>query len=635
MRTTAAFLLICSWAAVATAQWPQWRGPTQDGNSVGESLVDKFPEGGPPVLWIRELGQGYSSFAVVNERAYTLTQTLYEQQLICLDAATGETIWTTKIGWPYDGGGLYPGPRSTPAVVGERVFYVTPQGTAGCAQASDGEIVWQVDFQKTYAGTGTEFGYSASPLVIDELVILPVGGPSAGVIALRVADGSLAWKAGKKPASYSTAVPIEWRGEPLVAVLMQNSLCCVHRRTGELWWEVSLSAGYDEHASAPLYREPHLLIARPFKGGATCYELVADEKTGRCKPVEKWDSPQLSNDVASSVLVGETIFGFDLREAQSRLNRPSRGTFRALDWQTGETLWSANEPGQTQLIAAGDKLVGFNDRGEVLLFRASRDNYAELGKAAVFPGEVCWTSPALANGKLLLRTQSRAACIYLGRSPLTKAKAAIGVSDIPKHTRFDPTVLIGAERDYPATKPDADDYWRWGLFGVVAIVAIGGLTMFGEWLLPSRQHSGTWLIFFWSALFVIGATGSRVIHLWRDDYWFTWPLALWAVYQLTIGFSLAGGRAKFQSRERFTSYAVGLMFLALCALYFHLLRWLGLALEWCFLTGFVLTFPLAATCEIIASRAGGYAWARRLAAYLVSFAAYYWASVTFLDWWLS
>lgn len=611
------------------SDWPHWRGPAHDGSARGEQLIEAFPEGGPPVLWLRELGQGYSSFAVVGERAFTMTQTLYEQQLVCLEAATGKTVWTAKVGWPYDGGGLYPGPRSTPAVVGEHVFYCTPQGVAGCARVTDGEIVWQVNFHKDYEGKGTEFGYSCSPLVVDELVILPVGGENSGVIALRAKDGTLAWKAGKKPASYATPIPIEWRSEPLVVAAMQNSLCCIHRRTGELWWEVSLSAGYDEHSAAPLYREPHLLMASPFKGGATCYELVLDEKTGRCKPSLKWESTQLSNDVASSVLVGDTIYGFDLREAQSRLNRPSRGTFRALNWQTGEVLWSTNEPGHAQFIAADGKLIGLNDRGEVRLFRSSPENYEELGKVAIFPGEVCWTTPALSDGRLFLRTQTHAACLYLGRAPLAKETKSLRADEVVMR-RFDPTVLLGAERDYPATKPEARDFRRWYGFGVVCIALAAALAAGANWLgRPIAAH-----LVFWIALFVAGAAGSWLVHRWQPEYFFSWPLALWAGYQLAILFSWSGSRAKFRSRERLISYGVGLAFLAMCGLYFHLLRWLGLALEWTFLAGFMLSFPVAATCEYFANRPGSYEWPRRFVASLLSFTAYFWSSVWFLDWWL-
>jgi hypothetical protein len=95
--------------------WPQWRGPTFDSISLETALADSWPEAGPPVLWSRELGQGYSSFIAVGPHVYTLNQTLYEQAVVCLDAETGKTVWSSRYSWPYEGGGLYPGPRSTPA----------------------------------------------------------------------------------------------------------------------------------------------------------------------------------------------------------------------------------------------------------------------------------------------------------------------------------------------------------------------------------------------------------------------------------------------------------------------------------------------------------------------------------------
>jgi outer membrane protein assembly factor BamB len=649
LMATLLSLVPCSivWAQeskAVTAGWPQWRGPLHDGSMAGEELVDQFPAAGPPVLWVRDLGQGYSGLAVVDRRVYTMTQALYEQQLVCLDGKTGKTLWTTSVGWPYDGGGLYPGPRSTPTVVAGKVYFVTPQGVVGCARAGDGELIWKVDFQAKFKGRGTEFGYSCSPLVIGELVILPVGGESAGVIALSAADGSLKWKAGTQPASYATAVPVDWQGEPLVVVLMQNSLCCVHRRTGEQWWEESLSHGYDEHAAAPLYREPHLLISGPFKSGATMYKLVADERTDRCKPERVWESLQLSNDVASSVLSGDAIYGFDLREAQSRLHRPSRGTFRALDWLTGEVRWSSDEPAHAQLIAADGKLIGFNDKGEVVLFRAVPDSYQELGRVAVFPGEVCWTPPALSEGRLYLRTQSRVACLYLGKKPLESMTPTSVAEQIAARPRLDPTLLLGAERDYPATKPDTLEFRRWYWFGVASILLAalcsGGLNLLLRISTSQGAASGPVMeqrlprIVFWLIVILAGIAGSPVFHRYQQVYLFSWPVALWACYQLALLFSSIGGRAAFRSRERLISYGVGLLFLASCALYFHLCRWLGLAIEWCFLTGFILSAPAGVVADYVASRKLRAQWLCRSAAYLLSFTAYYWSAVWFMDWWL-
>src|SRR5678810_969292 len=92
-------LLVLAGSAVQSAEpdsspaWPQWRGPTFDCISAETGLADSWPEAGPPVLWTREIGKGYSSFIAVGPHVFTQTQTLYEQAVVCLDAETGKTVW--------------------------------------------------------------------------------------------------------------------------------------------------------------------------------------------------------------------------------------------------------------------------------------------------------------------------------------------------------------------------------------------------------------------------------------------------------------------------------------------------------------------------------------------------------------
>jgi len=628
--------------------WPQWRGPTHDGVAAGEELADDFPQSGPPVLWVRELGQGYSGFAVADGRAYTQAQSLYQQSLFCLDVKTGETLWSYNYAWPYDGGGLYPGPRSTPTVQDGRVYICSPQGFAMCVSADEGKPLWSVNFNEQFGGRGTEFGYSASPLVIEGLVILPVGGEQASIVALKAEDGSLAWKAGSRPASYATPLPITWKKEPLVMVLMQNSLACVHRRNGELWWEHPLSSGYDEHAAAPIYRKPNLLISGPFHSGAECFRLEADELTGRCKPVPIWVNNKLSNDTASSVLLENTIYGFDLREAQARLHRPSRGEFRAVDFRTGRVRWSYAEPGHAQVIAADGKLVIFNDRGEVILARADPSKYEELGRVSLFSGEVCWTAPTLANGRLFVRTQTRAACIFLGMLPLEPATTHFSAAAIPHSTRLDSSSLLGAERDFPATVPEAKEFQRWYGWSLAAIVLASLLPaalQYIAWIrrpkpsaievspfVPPRSRTAD--VTFWLIILAAGLVGSPLLNRVQSAYVFTWPLALWATFQLTLLCSFAGSKAPFWSRARGLSYLMGLVFLAVCGLYFHLCRSLGLAIEWTFLIGFGWSFLVAALAAWLPFRRLRWAFVWETIAWLASFSIYYWSSVLFVMLWL-
>ena len=85
--------------------WPHLRGPNYDAISTETGLADVWPEQGPPVLWQRDLGQGYSGFVVMRGRAFTQTQTLAGQFVVCLDAETGVEQWRHRYGWPWQPAG--------------------------------------------------------------------------------------------------------------------------------------------------------------------------------------------------------------------------------------------------------------------------------------------------------------------------------------------------------------------------------------------------------------------------------------------------------------------------------------------------------------------------------------------------
>jgi len=49
----------------------QWRGSNRDGIYPNESLLKKWPDAGPKLLWsVNGLGNGYSSAAVTSDRVY-------------------------------------------------------------------------------------------------------------------------------------------------------------------------------------------------------------------------------------------------------------------------------------------------------------------------------------------------------------------------------------------------------------------------------------------------------------------------------------------------------------------------------------------------------------------------------------
>src|SRR5436305_975377 len=99
-RSQPAFLclLLCAsvslWlASSACADWPHVRGPNYDGVCTEADLAEAWPAGGPPRLWTRSLGPGYSGFVVGEDKLYTQRQSLTGQYLVCLDPDSGNVLW--------------------------------------------------------------------------------------------------------------------------------------------------------------------------------------------------------------------------------------------------------------------------------------------------------------------------------------------------------------------------------------------------------------------------------------------------------------------------------------------------------------------------------------------------------------
>ncbi len=584
--------------------WPHRRGPTYDGHSSETDLADHWPAEGPPLLWSQPCGRGYSGVIVVAGRLFTQTQSLTSQDVECRDAATGELLWRHGYAWPYEPAGMYPGPRATPTWHEGRIYFAGPDGQIGCLDANTGKRIWLVNVNERFDGRGTGFGYSCSPLVEDGKVILPVGGEGASVVALNAENGSTVWASGSEKASYCSALPIDFEGRRCVVAFLQNALALFDLKTGrELALEV-FSSGYDEHAAAPLYREPLLMVASPFRAGAACYRLERQETTGATDGAIKltpvWTNRQFSNDTASSLLVDGQVYGFDLREAQAKAQRPSRGTYKCLDFSMGEVLWETDKVGHATGVAADGKLFLLSDAGELILARANPEHFEPLGRSQIFQDEICWTPPALDCGRLYLRSPSELVCVYVGRperlnvEPTLASRPALGE---PASDWFDLAWFVAGEREYAFDPADLAELSRWFFYcvlGVLIPASLAGVSM--RFLVATRwpqKASGVGWAVFWTTAFLLGIAGTALFNRWFGPFVFTWPVCLFVAHQVALNTIVAVNRSGEPNRGKWRSLAVAAFFLAVCLGYYLACRRLSLATEWTFLIGFLPSWPIA------------------------------------------
>src|SRR5437660_9805396 len=88
-----ATLLILIALAGLAADWPQFLGPSRNGTSVETGLADTWPAKGPPVVWDREVGEGYASPVLASGRCLLFHRVGNEDVLQDLDAVTGKPGW--------------------------------------------------------------------------------------------------------------------------------------------------------------------------------------------------------------------------------------------------------------------------------------------------------------------------------------------------------------------------------------------------------------------------------------------------------------------------------------------------------------------------------------------------------------
>lgn len=626
------------------AIWSSIRGAAFDGHSSEKEIANQWPAEGPPVLWSRDLGQGYSSFVAWDNYIATQYQQLSGQYIICMAADSGKTKWEYRYDWPYDPAGVYPGPRSTPTFDSGFVYFTSPSGQVACLNADTGVKVWSMELTQRFGVKAPGFGYSCSPIVVGDKIVLPIGAHDASVVALDKKTGDTKWKSvdakssvlsstsGSRDseASYCSAYPIVFRGRSCIVCYLQNAIVCHETESGEQLWRYGLSSGYDEHSAWPIYDEPFLWISGAFQRGSELLEIT-DNAQQPIRLVRQ--SKLMSNDIFSSVLHDGALFGFDLHEAQAKTHRTSRGIFRCIDFRTGEELWSVgtgrlqrntiNASGDAGIVSnsqsseknighatvlfVDNKLVLMNDLGELILAKASRDKYEELARTMLLGGEICWTQPAISQKRLFVRNHSRAVCVYLGRSesldPQVRAKALL-TSQLPQRQVQDlASVLIGIEPEYLFDLPTMDWLSRW--YWVSLLIVVGSFVIVETSILllrfsirrngstdatPSRSRfsiaSALWCVL----AFIAGALGTTVLSRWTEEFIFTWHVCLYVAWQVAVA-NLSTRRAKVSRTQLVQSWLAVLFLIATCAIYFLLCRRLSLVFEWVFLAGFLAALP--------------------------------------------
>ena len=370
------------------ADWPSWRGPTQDNASSETDWTDQWPGGQPKEIWRADVQLGFGSMVVGDGRLFTLghngenTATLF-----CIDAASGKSLW--KKSWDSNLGDKYfeGGPVSTPVLDGPRLYLLTRWGQARCLQAATGKTLWQRDLVETEDVRVPTWGFAGAPVIHGERLLLNVG--EAGM-ALSKATGKVLWKSARRSAGYSSPVVFEADSNKYALFSSDKQYTAVDLATGKPWWSYRWLTRYGVNATDPVVTDDaHALISTGYGKGSALIKMYKDD------PETLWKSRELKTQMSTSLLIDGHLYGVDGDTTQ-------KASLKCVELKTGKLKWSHREFGSGNVLTANGKLICLSGAGELIVAPVSSSAFQPTARAKVLDGK-CWNPHILANGRLYCR----------------------------------------------------------------------------------------------------------------------------------------------------------------------------------------------------------------------------------------
>ncbi len=438
------------------AEWSRFRGPNGSGVSEAKNLPVEF---GPTknALWKTSIHRGVSSPVLVQNRVLLTAADGKKRLVVCLDSETGKRVWvrSVEVTAPHHRHPLNDPASPSPLTDGSNVYSFFPEF---------GLVAYDLSGREKWKHTLGPFvslhGISASPVLSGDRIILLIDQARGSfVAAFRTEDGREEWRTARPDAAggYSTPVVYSARGgASQVVASSPRELAGYSTKTGEkLWWVGHMG---EQPQTSPIVW--HDMVFAVGTGGAETWEgdeVFRQLDVNRDGFVDASEFPKSWGPIAGTVLdadgdgklslaeskaFGARIHGGgpsalvavgldgrgDVTETQVRW-RFSRalpdlaspliyedvlylakggGVMTALDPRSGRIFKQGRLSGDpdgifSSPVAADGKIYVTSASGKVTVVKAG-PSWTTLQVNDL--DEECYASPAIANGRIYIRTRS-------------------------------------------------------------------------------------------------------------------------------------------------------------------------------------------------------------------------------------
>jgi len=412
-------LILSARQSVAEDSWPQFRGPTGQGQAATCLVPDHFDQKNA-MRWRTEIeGKGWSSPVVADGKIWLTTAIEHERlqkkvrnevkdvasklnlKVLCIDFASGKLLQSIELAEfadaePIHALNSYASP--TPVIHHGRVY--CHFGTYGtwCLNAANGETIWTKRLVIDHS-----VGPGSSPIICGKNLILVCDGiDEQFVAALNVDSGEEVWRTARPPMdansdemkkAYSTPIMINVAGKEQVVAPGAQWICSYDPANGKELWRAKHGSGFSTSPSAVYWNG--LVV---FSTGFMKPELVAVRADGSGDVTDShivWRAKRGAPNKPSPIVSGGHLYVIADSGILTQIS------------PKGEELWQERLGGNYSAspIGSGDRMFVCSHEGIVTVIKAG-EVYHELAKNELAGEGRLMASPAVVDGDLLIRSEN-------------------------------------------------------------------------------------------------------------------------------------------------------------------------------------------------------------------------------------
>ncbi len=410
--------------------WPQYLGPNRNSISDQKGILRTWPATGPEVLWTANIGIGYGGPVAKDGKIYLLDRDdKVGDNLRCFELSTGKELWN----FAYDAPGSvsFPGSRSVPVVDSKHVYTCGPYGDLYCIDINTYKPVWNKNVWKDFGGAEIpKWAISQCPIIYGDLLILASQAPQAGVVAYEKLTGKVKWTTPSLGAvGYVSPTIIKIDGKDHVVMVSasqrgggsKGKVVGIEPLTGKINWEFDNWECAIPVPSAVDAGDNKILVTGGYELGALMIK-VEKKADGSYGTTELFRTVEFGDQTKTPLFYNGYFY------AEYGTNSRRDGLV-CMD-MNGQIMWKTKkEPdfNKGSMILADGLILATNGAKALYLIEPDPKAFKTIASAELLVeqktdaqsaeryGIQNWGPIALADGKLLIRDQSRLLCVKVAK----------------------------------------------------------------------------------------------------------------------------------------------------------------------------------------------------------------------------